>query len=491
MEKFNVVMIMVDTLRADRLGCYGYRRPISPAMDRLAEEGALFQDVFSPGSDTFVVLPSLLTSLYPDVLGTWRFRKRRFAGAATLASALGENGYETAAFFGPNLTAFSDMGFRSCDITQTRDTAPHVTNKAIRWLEGDRAKPFFLFLHYFDVHSPYERSLPCQGLWEPAIEGASWKKLADRAFTKSRVSLTHVSPDQTTPPLLDYVSAHYDAGIKYTDDHLKHLFDQLDAQGLARKTLVVFLADHGEEFCEHGSFFHGLTFYDEVTHVPLIMRLPGVVPEGKRVAGLASLVDVGPTVLEILGIGKKDTMQGRVLSFENEEDNGRPVFSSNDPGGMKHFPKHMTTAKWRFTESGPCCGLTSYQLYDLERDPGQKRNVAWQNPRLLGVFRRELQKIRRKTGRYHRCAVRTDAWKLLEQCDFCGCLQTYELYDLKSDPKETRNICAQRPDIVAELKDKLAGHVAQCERLRMAIGDNKYEKISRQAEERLKSLGYV
>ncbi len=484
-------MIVVDTLRADRLGCYGYRRPTSPAMDNLAEQGVLFCETFSPGSDTFVVLPSLLTSLYPDVLGTWRFRKRRFSGVPTLASVFGERGYETAAFLGPNLTAFSDMGFRSCDVTQTRHTAPHVTHKAIKWLGENRAKPFFLFLHYFDVHSPYEQPLSCRGLWESALEDASWKKLADRAFTKSRVSLTHVSCDKTTPPLLDYVSAHYDAGIKYTDDHLRILFERLDAQGLTDKTLVVLLADHGEEFCEHGSFFHGLTFYDEITHVPLVMRLPGVLPKGMRVHNLASLVDVGPTVLEILGIGKKDTMQGRVLSFENEEDNGRPVFSSNDPGGMKHFPKHMTTENWRFTESGPYCGLTLYKLYDLENDLEQKQNVAWKHPRLLNGFRRELQKIRRETGRYHRCAVRTSTLKLLEQCDFDGRMRTYELYDLKSDPKETRNVCAQRPDIVAELKKKLADHAAACNRMRISIGDGRYEKISRQAEERLKSLGYV
>lgn len=291
-----VILISIDTLRADHLGCYGYPRKTSPYLDRLASEGTLFEDAMTPAPWTLPAHASLLTGLYPSRHGVKGFGHYLPAKIDTLAQLLHRQGYVTAAVVNSHLlTSRSglDRGFREFvyleEVVPQREPTKGIIDQATSWLGRFREQKLFLFVHTYDVHSDYKAEERYEREFvRPYVGRADGTSRQLMAFREGKAALGRGDASH----LIDL----YDAGIRQTDDELLRLTDYLRASGLLERTLLVITSDHGEESFEHGGVLHGKTQYQEVVKVPLILRGPGI-PKGRRVAAPVSLLDVMPTLL--------------------------------------------------------------------------------------------------------------------------------------------------------------------------------------------------
>lgn len=317
-EQPNVILISLDSCRADHLSSYGYRRPTTPNLDALAARGALFLNAYSSTSWTLPAHMALFTSLPDSVHGVNdNGRPALDPARVTLAQQFKAASYETAAFVsGPYLhAAFGfDRGFdRYVNCTSYPDANPllgprrraihdqshvDVTNPRLfgavdAWLETPHDRPFFLFIHVWDIHYDYIPPPPFDKRFDPDYHGLV------TATDYERSPAIHAGMD---PRDLEHIVALYDGEIAYTDDYLGRLFKRVDELGLAARTLLVVTADHGDEFFEHGNKGHQKTLYDEVLRIPLIMHWPGRVPERVRVKEQARIIDIAPTIRALCGL---------------------------------------------------------------------------------------------------------------------------------------------------------------------------------------------
>ncbi len=327
--RYNLLLISIDTCRADHLTCYGYDRDTSPHLDQLAREGTLFENLTAASSWTVPSHMSMFTSLYPSVHGVQDFDNKLGEGVPTLAQCLAQSGYVTAAFVtGPPLNhrygfnrgfrfyddftvglTFEEPGAAALQDSGRLDrvvTNPVITNLATQWLKKHSRENFFLFLHYWDCHYDYVPPAPYDRKFDPGYQGAENGR---RVFERERDILKYISVMD-----LAHMMALYDGEIAHTDEHVGRILQLLQDLGISERTLVIVLSDHGEAFLEHGKLRHGNSLYEELLHVPLIMRLPGVIPAGKRVAGNISHVDLMPTALGLLHLRGPAQMQGIDLS---------------------------------------------------------------------------------------------------------------------------------------------------------------------------------
>ncbi len=304
----NVLLISIDSLRADRLGCYGNPRDTSPRIDALARRGVLFTNAWSTTSWTLPAHVSLLSGR--SLLGHGVREARRIpASVPMLAEVMRGIGYQTAAFVSaPWLSSrFGfDRGFDLYDdfsvpFTPDRESrmraqatlsAPLLAPAIEKWLRQTAKPPFFLFLHYFDVHYDYSPPAPYDSMFDPSYDGS----ITGRRF--------HADP-RIRPGMprrdLDHLLALYDGEIRFTDDHIGRVLDIMQELGFLESTFIVLTADHGDEFFEHGGKGHHRTLYEEVLRVPLILNWPGRLAEGSRVEDPVSIVDALPTILAALG----------------------------------------------------------------------------------------------------------------------------------------------------------------------------------------------
>ncbi len=315
----NVVLISVDTLRADHLGAYGHTPPTSPTVDhRLAAAGVVFEQVYSQSPKTTPSHMTLLTSLFPSVHGIELWEEGRPGhvlnpAVFTLAEVLKEAGYATGAFTGGahmDRRRGFDQGF---DVYTQEGELGH----ALAWLKRHHRRKFFLFFHTYQVHDPYVPPRRYIDLFDPDYRGPILDAVArvrrDPGAWDDEHRLFWASVDRSDPRAVRFVSNLYDAGIRHMDEEtLARLLGQLDAYGLGRDTLVVFTSDHGEAFGEHGAFLHD-DLYAGTLHVPLVLRWPARLPAGVRVAARARTIDVMPTILDLLGIPAPPDVQGRSL----------------------------------------------------------------------------------------------------------------------------------------------------------------------------------
>ncbi len=433
--RFNVILIVVDALRADRLGCYGYSRDTSPNIDKLAKEGALFSQAFSHGAGTRIAVASLLTSFYPSVHQVYTLESSLEDRFVTLAEVLQENGFVTVAFAPDNVPASYNFfqGFDSFyELPHSSDSAQKSTDKILAWLNQNRdsGKRFFIYAHYFGLHAPYIVPDPYERLfWQGPVDG----KMRDFARRFARTKNYDPTRGGMIPEgaMAGYLESQYDAKVRYTDDSLAELFKGLKALGLWDNTLIILTSDHGEELMDHGNFFHEQSLYDELIRVPLIMRLPKAIAENKTMPQMARHIDVMPTVLEMLNIYPSSPMQGdSLLSLIR----GKTV------------PEPDTFSEAHYSGE-------------------------------------------------HLKAIRTDRWKLIETHDLGSRSYSYELYDLKSDPKEAGNLALRSLKALNLLQAQLKDYSVSCEKIRNSILGEGFEAkpviLDEETKEKLKSLGYV
>ena len=374
-ERPNVVMIVVDALRPDHVGCYGYDRPTSPSIDRLAGRGVVFENAVCHAPWTKSSFASMMTSLYPFQHGVLEWASVMSDTLVTLADVLRSNGYTTFAVI--NQVTLSDRfkvirGFdRISEAEEFERDAVRTTQDCID-LIAQAGRPFFLLVHYFDVHSPYE----------PAPEYVQMiRKVSD--IDPLQQDATGQEDDRSR--LAERNRLLYDGCIRYTDESIGRLMNYLETEGLSENTLVLVTADHGEEFWEHGSFSHGEQLYDEAIKVPLILDLPGSHHEPTRVAAQVRHVDMLPTILDAIGLADPARREGSslisLLTGGGYAPDGRGYFPADVAlceGPILRTPglKALRRRDWKVIVEPV---TSSVELYDLKQDPSEQVNL-WGRP---------------------------------------------------------------------------------------------------------------
>ncbi|GMW03776.1 MAG: hypothetical protein AMXMBFR84_49100 [Candidatus Hydrogenedentota bacterium] len=287
----NVLVILIDTLRLDHLGCYGYARDTSPNLDALAQDSVRFTQLTPQSSWTRPSVASLLTGTYPSRHGAEDRNNVLRRGLPSLARSLEAAGFETTGFMS-NVNCIPYWGFgndfqRFVDVDSSLlvnyDDAK-IVERAMQWIAYARGRPWFVYAHTLGPHDPYEAPAPFSGKFS--------------------------APDSSEPDSQQSTIDRYDEEIAYTDFQIGRLMERIKEQGLYDDTLILVLSDHGEEFWEHGGVGHGKTLYEEQLRVPLLIKLPGGSHGGEVREHLVEVVDIAPTVLELVGAPAEPRFHG-------------------------------------------------------------------------------------------------------------------------------------------------------------------------------------
>jgi choline-sulfatase len=393
----HLILISIDTLRPDHLGAHGYARPTSPNIDRLAAQGVVFLDATSTSPWTLPAHATMLTGLYPSRHGLKDHVNHLSDSVPSLATRLRREGYRTMALINSHNLSRQyglDQGFERLhyfsefddpDATQRAivNRGEEITDKAIQWLKKRDRRPFFLFVHYYDVHTDYGPRQEYRDLLVRPYSGPMTG--ATSQLGQLRREEKRIQPEDVRH-LIDL----YDGEIRQLDDTLAKLFGFLDKEALTDETLLVITSDHGEEFMEHGSYMHGRTHYQEVIAIPWIMRGPGL-PSGLRIDWPVSLVDMVPTVLGLLGKpgeGFDGANLAPYLNDAGQRPDDRLLFSEADH-------KNVELDMYRMVRQGRFKLIYNRKtqelgLFDLEEDPGEQTSVDQQRSGLVLMLKKQL-----------------------------------------------------------------------------------------------------
>ena len=386
-ERPNLIIYLVDTLRADHLGCYGYARPTSPRIDRFASEAVLFRNGRAQSSWTKPAVASVLTGLYPIAHGAELRAERIHDSVETLAERLQAAGYETA-LFTTNANVSAHFGFAqgwdSFRFLTRREgrkrkhyTAAEMNAEIFAWLaERERRhpeRPLFLFVHTLDPHDPYRPREEFRRRFAPGVD----VEAACCARSNELAALSGAVAERQAADAM----ALYDAEIAQNDAAFGDLLDELERRGLAAASAVLFTADHGEEFFDHGGWKHGFTLYEEMLHIPFVLRLPAGRGAGRTIATAVDQVDIAPTLLALAGAGPAPDLPGRDLRALVDDAAERPAFPTRVSFAWLARPGARTVSEvggaWKLVRrSGP--GLLQEPrraLFDLGADPREQRNL--------------------------------------------------------------------------------------------------------------------
>ncbi len=367
LPKTNLILISIDTLRPDHLGCYGYDAPTSPNVDRLCEDGITFEQTIAQAPSTLHSHASILTSLLPHHhQATWGGKTRLPEEATTLAEVLRDKGYSTAAFTGGGQMdrVFGlDQGFDSY-IQPGEERFMGTVRRAIGWLDENPVLPFFLFLHSYEVHHPYEPSPEHLALIEPSYEGDLPAEISIdllRQINRKEIEIEEAD--------LAHIVSTYDAEVRSMDDALGVLIETLRQRDLYDDTVIVFTSDHGEEFGEHGVVgWHSHTLYDELLRVPLILKLAQSESPGVRVGTQVRSIDIAPTILAALGFEVPDEFDGLDLTELTSDPDS---FELDAVSRMDRAPGRDISAY-----RTPHWKLVRKSLFNLEDDPKEQWDLA-------------------------------------------------------------------------------------------------------------------
>ena len=393
----NVILLSIDTLRSDHLGAYGYSRPTSPVLDALARDGVRFTESRAASSWTIPSHATMLTGLYSNAHGVDGLRKVLPDEMPSLPRWFGDAGFETAAIVNARVLQhrqgkglFDHFQEIPPNMRLPRGMAPQVNAAVLDWLDNriDPDRRFFLFLHYYDVHSDYT-ALPrhLERFSEP-YDGSA-RGTNRQLVHYFRESLDHWGPDDAR-----HLRNLYDSGIRQLDSRLQVLIEGLRDRGVLAETAIVLTSDHGEEFLEHGSVLHSRTLYEEQLQVPMIIVGPNV-PRGRVIEGASHAIDIAPTVLSLAGLEAPTNLPGIDLSEAwkggLEWPIDRALFAETDewvgqvPGGTR---RAIVRGRWKLLLDRPSGAI---ELYDLETDPGERNNLSLEEPAIRDQLMAELE----------------------------------------------------------------------------------------------------
>lgn len=396
-QRPNVILVIGDTFRADKLSCQGGPDGITPYLDRIAAEGVRFSEVRSHAPWTLPSTASLLTSLHPDEHGAGgrvgQFT-RMGADVRTVVSQFREQGYSTHAIV--NVAFLDPAGFGVTSDFESVDKVIHETNVDVRaaeattraaldWIDGQSGdEPFFLLVHYFDPHCVYAPPKPFRERWaEPADRASDWT-------FGTRAEMVAIRNGKLSPAesVLRRAEALYNGEVHYLDAEIGRLDDGLAQRGLKGDSVFVFTADHGEEFLEHAGFEHGHTLYDELLRVPLVIRAPGALKPAVIDAAVRH-IDVAPTLCELCNVPISPAFVGRSLV---------DLAGGQDPvpraalahGNFWSTPQTCwTKGGWKLIQRAG----RDPELYHLDSDPGETRDMFTSEPERAAALLAELDGV--------------------------------------------------------------------------------------------------
>lgn len=410
----NIILLVVDTLRADRLTLYGYAHPTAPSLERLAADAVTYSDVTAEAPWTKPSIATILTSLDTKKHGVAELFDVLPAECLTLAETLQANGYQTAAIIANPLLGKDfgySQGFGHFEVLEHQSRAESVFDRANQWLASrDPQRPFLLYLHLFDPHVPYDPPSEYAATWlrrhglqsSPGVE--SWTANGQDHWLAGYLALTlelerecQTGHATRSPGMVEQGSALYDGEIEYTDRQLGRWLETIKELGLYDDSMIVFTSDHGEEFGEHGHLGHLHSLYQQLLAVPLLIKFPTNVRAGECITESCHHLDILPTILEVAGLPTPAKAMGRSLTRQAAP---VPHLSRVDAGSeatrlAKLSDEHKATVGHsrgyslrsgnlkfiRFEASRvPVAPLA---LYDLSKDPGELNNLAPERPATL------------------------------------------------------------------------------------------------------------
>jgi choline-sulfatase len=402
-----VILVIVDTLRADRLGLHGYGRNTSPLLDRLAEEMVVFENAYSQAPNTPPSVASILTSLYPSSHHFTGNGDRIPEAALTLAEMLHAAGYRTGAFVDAGFLRERFGMSQGFEIYDDEGGGLDAMLPRVRlWLDAEQDRPFFLLLHTYDVHVPYEKTPePYRNAF---VEHRYTGELESRQLEEIRMGrLKHsLTPEETR-----HFSDLYDGGILHMDAVLGKFLEELRERKILDRAVVVISSDHGEEFMEHGSVLHD-KLYRTVTHVPLLLRLPEGEAAGLRRTDVVETIDIAPTVLDAVGVPAHTGMQGesllRLIRGANSSFEGAVGELTWDPHTTGFYAGRYHLM------SNPQVGRI--ELYDVGSDPMEQRNLADSNEQQVVLLQDKLRvRLENAAARGYLLSTDTTAEELDEE----------------------------------------------------------------------------
>lgn len=389
-----MLIYLIDTLRADHLGIYGYDRATSPFLDAFAADTIVFDAAQAQSSWTKPVVASIMTGLLPQAHGVQGREDKIAPGARTLAGILQLAGYATYAV-STNSTVFSDFNFDigfhefvelgERPVEEVHQFSDAVNSVFFEWIAArPSGRPFFAFLHTTDPHEPYTPREP--------YRGALANDVLNPAITKGPSARRALAADPTmdVEQLRRDMEHLYDAEIAFNDAQFGVLVERLEAAGLYDSLLIIVLSDHGEEFQEHRGWSHGTTLYQEVVHVPLLVKLPGQARAGERVAQIAQHIDIFPTVMQVVGLDY--SIAGSGVSLLDLPDleiaQRRPAVSH-----LAHtdaLTESVRVGAAKLIRRVRPDGVTWTRLFDLAEDPAETMGLA--RPVTEGLLRTILKR---------------------------------------------------------------------------------------------------
>jgi arylsulfatase A-like enzyme len=418
----NVILLVVDTERADHVSCYGYERPTTPNADRLAATGLVFRNANVQASFSQGSYASLFTGLHPQSHGVRNHPGTLAPECVTMAETFASHGYRTAGFhnhpllqtvygFGQGMATYE--GTPTCTTTITR---------ALDWIDAQGDAPWFLFLQFMEPHAPYQPPPPFDEKFgkrpDGFLDGAGWKP--GQGYPQKW--MFDFDAQHLRPADVEFLKASYDGEIAYVDSEIGRLLDALEKSGRRERTLLVYTADHGEAFGEHGVWFnHDATLYEEILHVPLIVSNPMLFPARRDVEDVVREIDVLPTLLDVLDWSSPVRIEGEsLLPLLGGAQAPRLAIAENRPletsrVGMPNYRMFVpgNEGKWRSIRRGgtkllriPKPGGDEESLFDLATDPREQRDAALDR----AAEKRELEsELDRFTSRAPRAETRPTA----------------------------------------------------------------------------------
>jgi arylsulfatase A-like enzyme len=378
----NVILVSIDTLRADHLGCYGYRRPTTPHLDAFRRQAVLVRELIAHAPSTLPAHASMFTSLVPQHHGASHTHEVPLPEqAVTLAEVLRGNGYRTAGVVasGQMVRAYGlGQGFDSYEELPAELPFAATVRRGLSILDQRRAGPFFLFLHSYEVHHPYDPEREHLALIDPAYAEGPLPSFSPE-------ELWALSQGQVPAETLQRIVDAYDAEIRSMDEGFGELIAELSERGLLRDTVVAFTSDHGEELGEHGYVgWHSHTLYDELLRIPLLIRLAGGKRGGTLVDGTVRQIDLAPTLLALAGVPAPPAFQGRDLLPLIGRRSG---FVLPAVLARERMP-HETGVFWGIRAAG--WKLQPAGLFDLDADPAEVVDLRATRPDVVERLQRAL-----------------------------------------------------------------------------------------------------
>jgi arylsulfatase A-like enzyme len=404
LPRINVLVVVLDTVRADRLGAWGNERGLTPRLDELASESAVFVRTNAHAPWTLPSMASLYTSTVPRQHGAvGRANDYRSLDPAlpTLAETFLRAGYSTAAVTNVQfLTERFEMarGFDHVDShvpTSNLDTrrATPTVKAALSWLDANGERPFFLLVHFFDAHLVYD---PPPALRRRLADPRDQETESYYFGTAGQLKALREGEIELSDDQLARLEMLYDAEVAAVDAGVGQLLDGLASRDLDEDTIVIVVADHGEEFGEHGGFEHGHSLYQELLHVPFLLRAPGF--RSLRVREPVGLIDVAPTLCALAGLETPSAFEGRSLAaLLRDTDEGpssienRPVWSEAPMWGPPTLA--LLDGQWKMIAAGGGTE-TGMRLYDLQTDPREQIDLAAARPEIA----RRMLSLARELG---------------------------------------------------------------------------------------------